>query len=100
MSLISSDSVVPSKRDTTDTGPMAISLELPMKAYTRGVTKLVSAQSERKPSHETEELRCPSYILKTKPRHSHSAYWGSKFASFAYAMSCHACIHVLKKTIT
>jgi len=35
--------VVPSKRDTTATGPMAISLELPMKAYTRGHTKLVSA---------------------------------------------------------
>lgn len=46
-SLISSESRLPSKRDTTATGPMAISLELPMKAYTRGATKLVSA----KPTH-------------------------------------------------
>lgn len=34
---------------------MAISLEVPMKAYTRGATKLVSAHTERKTSHETEE---------------------------------------------
>ena len=32
----------PSKSDTTATGPMAMSLELPMKAYTSGGTKLLS----------------------------------------------------------
>ena len=33
---------VPSKRETTATGPMAISLELPMNAYISGGTKLLS----------------------------------------------------------
>jgi hypothetical protein len=48
VSLISSESKVPSKSDTTATGPMAISLELPMKAYTRGATKLVSVTTVTK----------------------------------------------------
>ena len=35
-------SIVPRSKDTTATGPMAISLELPIKAYIKGGTKLES----------------------------------------------------------
>jgi hypothetical protein len=35
---------VPSNSDTTATGPMAISLELPIAAYIRGGTKLLSVK--------------------------------------------------------
>lgn len=35
---------VPSKRDTTATGPIAIYLKLPIRAYIKGGTKLLSAQ--------------------------------------------------------
>lgn len=40
---ISFESMVPSNRETTATGPMAISLELPIAAYISGGTKLLSA---------------------------------------------------------
>ena len=36
---------VPSSRETTATGPIAISLELPIHAYTNGGTKLESVKS-------------------------------------------------------
>lgn len=47
--------MLPSNRDTTATGPMAISLELPMKAYIKGGTKLLSAI--------TEKVKLPMQVL-------------------------------------
>lgn len=65
-----------------------------MKAYTRGATKLVSAHSEGKPSHETKRLRCKIF-LKTN-QDSHIVHIGVP-NSQALRMQCPAMhLHVRK----
>lgn len=90
---ISARSRVPKRSETTATGPIAISFELPIHAYTNGGTKLESIQEFEKQAPKVS-ISMSHYEAKLRASNEnemdinlHRPYLGSRLASFAYPIS-------------